>query len=83
MVVVVGTVNCKLLGIVSSNNFVEEKVENLKKFKIVVEAIIVGDAASLRSGKPMSFLDSPPSPSSLFFPKTLPLISAFLTFALA
>ncbi|ESR60843.1 hypothetical protein KPL70_003861 [Citrus sinensis] len=47
------------------------------------EVITVGDAASFRSGQATSFLDSPPSSSSLFFPNNLPLISAFLAFALA
>ncbi|KAK9177848.1 hypothetical protein WN944_023809 [Citrus x changshan-huyou] len=47
------------------------------------ELITVGAAASLSSGQATSFLDSPPSSPSLFFPKNLPLISAFLTFALA
>ncbi|KAH9649525.1 Acid phosphatase/vanadium-dependent haloperoxidase-related protein [Citrus sinensis] len=47
------------------------------------KVITVGDAASLSSGQTTSFLDSPPSSPSPFFPKNLPLISAFLTFALA
>ncbi|KAL9457477.1 hypothetical protein AB3S75_006511 [Citrus x aurantiifolia] len=47
------------------------------------EVITVGDAASFRSGQATSFLNSPPSSSSLFFPNNLPLISAFLAFALA
>ena len=54
-----------------------------KKIKIMDEVITVGDAASFRSGQATSFLDSPPSSSSLFFPNNLPLISAFLAFALA
>ncbi|KAH9716256.1 Acid phosphatase/vanadium-dependent haloperoxidase-related protein [Citrus sinensis] len=50
----------------------------------MVEVITIRDVASLRSGQATKFLDSFPfSSSSLFFPQNLPLISAFLVFALA
>lgn len=50
----------------------------------MVEVITIRDVASLRSGQATKFLDSfPSSSSSLFFPQILPLISAFLVFALA
>lgn len=47
------------------------------------EVITVGDAVSLRGRQASTFSMSPPSSSSLFLPNNLPLISAFLAFALA
>ncbi|KAL5865239.1 hypothetical protein ACOSQ3_002753 [Xanthoceras sorbifolium] len=47
------------------------------------EVVTIADAAALRSSKAVAYSTSPPSSSSLLLPNNLPLISAFLAFALA